>query len=220
MDTRMALVAAALMSVAVAGTAEAQYRVQHYWQPSEPTVTITPYFGYADFGHYIDGPLGTSTSGSGAPLTGAQINLNLTPFVALVGNAAYGNTGLTFFVPGGDPTRGSSGVWLFDGDLQLSAPFRGMQGQIIKPFLQLGLGAIDYTTQNDIGSTSSASFAFNYGIGLDYPITRQLGLRIMAKDYVAHWTDNNANVNAYGYPVYDAVFTHNFAITGGLKLSM
>src|ERR1700691_5307014 len=113
MDTRMPMVAPALLSVAAAGTADAQYRVQHYWEPSEPTITITPYFGYAFFGHYIDGPLGTSASGSGAPLSGAQINLNLTPYVSLVGNAAYGNSGLTFYVPGGDPTRGSSGVWLF-----------------------------------------------------------------------------------------------------------
>jgi len=223
MFTRADLLAASVAAVAtlsIANPAQAQYRVHYFQQPPDASFTLTPYFGYAFFGHYVNGPLGTSASGSGAALTGAQMNLNFSPYVGLVGNAAYGNSGLTFYVPGGEPTRGSSGVWLFDGDLQLSAPFRGMNGEIIKPFLQVGLGAIDYNTQNSIGNQSSAAFAFNYGAGLDYPITRSIALRIMAKDYVAHWNDNTAAyVNPFGYPVYNDVFTHNFAITGGLRLA-
>ncbi len=221
MSVRRMVLAASLMSLGSAGVAQAQYRVRH-WESPQPYFTITPYFGYAHFGHYINGPLGTSAAGSGAPITGAQANLILTPVISLVGNVAYGNTGLTFFVPGGAPTRGSTGVWLFDGDLQLSAPFRGSQGQIIKPFLQLGLGGVDYNTQNTIGSASSTSFAVNYGLGLDYPITRSVGLRLMAKDYVAHWTNPNASTYVpngyYGSYYSNDVFTHNFAVTGGLTL--
>jgi hypothetical protein len=222
MSARSMLLAATVttvLSFTGAGALQAQYRVR-YRQPPQPYFTITPYFGYAHFGHYINGPLGTSASGSGAALTGAQANLVLSPFISLVGNVAYGNTGLTFYVPSGEPTRGSSGVWLFDGDLQLTAPFRGAQGQIIKPFFQAGLGGVDYTTQNSIGNANSTSFAFNYGLGLDYPITRTVGLRLMAKDYVAHW--NNPTVQRAGYygPYYynSGVFTHNFAVTSGLSL--
>lgn len=223
MSARSMLLAATVttaLSFTGAGALQAQYRVR-YSEPSQSIFTITPYFGYAHFGHYINGPLGTSESGSGAPLTGAQANLVLSPFISLVGNVAYGNTGLTFFVPGGEPTRGSSGVWLFDGDLQLTAPIRGTQGQIIKPFFQAGLGGIDYNTQNSIASTSSTSFAFNYGLGLDYPIARTVGLRFMAKDYVAHWSNPNAAPSGFvgpGFYYSNDVFTHNFAITAGLKL--
>jgi hypothetical protein len=221
MFTRAGLLAASFAAVAtisIASPAQAQYRVR-YFEPGDATFTVTPYFGYAYFGHYVDGPLGTSTSGSSAALTGAQMNLNFSPWVGLVGNVAYGNSGLAFNEPDGELTHGNSGVWLFDGDLQLSAPFRGMNGEVIKPFLQLGLGAVDYNTQTSTGSQSSAAFAFNYGVGLDYPITRGLGIRLMAKDYVTHWDYNTGYTDPYGYSVYNDVFTHNFALTGGLRLA-
>jgi opacity protein-like surface antigen len=218
MVPRSALLAALSATVLIGRSADAQYVVRDWYQP-QPTVTITPYVGYANFNHYIDGPLGSSASGSGAALTGAQINLNFNPYVALVGNLAYANTGLVFFVPGGEPTRGSSGVWLYDGDVQFSAPFRGMRGQIIKPFVQLGLGAINYTTQNDLGSASASSFAFNYGAGVDFPITRSIGIRILAKDYVARWYDGGY-ITPDGYAVATDQLTNNVAITGGLRVSL
>jgi hypothetical protein len=178
--------------------------------------SITPYVGYMDMGRYVNGPLGTSASGGDAGLVGAQLTLPLSPNFALVGNVGHANSTLVFFVPeGGGPTIGNSEIWLYDGDVQLSAPFRSASGHWIDPFLQLGIGGMRYETQNAVGSTHATSLAFNGGIGLDYGISRTVGIRVLAKDYIAHWSVPNGS--PYGD---DNHFTHNWSISGGLKLGL
>jgi hypothetical protein len=218
MLTRLAVIASLVLSVAVVPPAAAQYRVGYGWRGGSPPAdpTITPYFGYMNLGHYVDGPLGTSASGGEAALVGAQVMLPLTPYFALVGNAAHANSNLVFFEPtGGGSTVGNSGVWLFDGDLQLSSPFRGSGGHWIEPFVQLGAGAMRYSTQNDLGDASATNFAFNAGIGLDYAISRNIGIQILGKDYIGHW-----NVTPQ-FPFQSGDrFTNNYGITAGLSLGL
>lgn len=204
--------------VAAARPAAAQYRVHYGWnRPAAPTEPmITPYGGYMSLGHYVNGPLGNSVSGADASLVGVQVTLPLTQNVALVGNVGHANSSLVFNVPaGGGPTIGNSGVWLYDGDLQLSSPFRGAGGHWVNPFIQVGAGAIRYATQNTLGSTSATNFAFNAGLGLDYYLARNIGLRILAKDYVGHWTF----VPAAPFESGDR-FTDNLSITGGLNIGL
>jgi hypothetical protein len=218
MLTRLAVAASLMMFVVAPSPAAAQYRVGYGWRgssaPNDPT--ITPYFGYMSLGHYVDGPLGTSASGGEGGLVGAQIKLPLSPFVALVGNVAHANSNLVFFDPdGGGPSIDNSGVWMFDGDLQFSSPFRGSGGHWIEPFVQLGAGAMRYSTENMLGDANSTNFAFNGGIGLDYYITRRVGLQILAKDYVGHW-----NVTPeFPFQSGDR-FTNNYAITAGLNVGL
>jgi hypothetical protein len=210
-----------LACAVIARPAAAQYRVHYgYGQGSPPTdPSITVYGGYMDMGHYVNGPLGTSASGADAGLLGAQLTLPLTPNFALVANGGHANSSLVFFVPaGGGPTTGNSEVWLFDGDVQLSAPFRGSAGHWVDPFLQFGAGAMRYETQNSAGGIASTNFAFNVGAGLDYYLSRSVGLRILAKDYVGHWS--TPGVYQYGYGYNNGRYTDNFSISAGLVFGL
>jgi hypothetical protein len=206
----------AIASAIVALPAAAQYRVHYGYnqsQSSAPTdPSFTAYGGYMDMGHYIGGPLGTSASGADAGLLGGQLTLPLSRNFGLVANAAHANSTLVFFVPaGGGPTIGNSEIWLFDGDIQLSAPFRGSSGHWINPFLQFGAGAMRYETQNSAGSTAATNFAWNVGGGLDYYFSHSLGFRLLAKDYIGHWN----YPGRYLYGTYGK-YTDNVSIGGGL----
>jgi hypothetical protein len=218
MLTRLAVGAALILTVVAPKPAAAQYRVGYGWRgsspPSEPT--ITPYFGYMNTGHYVDGPLGSSASGGDAGLVGAQVKLPLSPFVALVGNVGHANSNMVFIDPvTSGPSIGNTGVWMFDGDLQFGSPFRGSYGHWIEPFVQLGAGAMHYSTEYSTGDASSTNFAFNGGVGLNYGITRMIGLQIMAKDYVGHW-----DVTPH-FPFESGDrFTNNYAITAGLNVGL
>jgi opacity protein-like surface antigen len=218
MFTRVMIAASvALAGLTLAQPAAAQYRVHYGFYrgapPTDPSISV--YGGYMDMGHYVNGPLGTSASGADAGLLGAQVTLPLTPNFAVVGNLAHANSSLVFFVPaGGGPSIDNSEVWLFDGDLQFSAPFRGSSGHWVNPFLQLGAGAMRYSTQNTAGSAEATNFAFNIGGGLDYYVSHSVGLRVLAKDYIGHW-----NTPGFGYR-YDGRYTDNFSISAGLVLGL
>jgi hypothetical protein len=217
----MGVAALIVASAACTQPAFAQYRVHYGFYPGSPPMdpSVTAYGGYMYMGHYVDGPLGTSASGADAGLLGAQLTLPLSPNFALVGNAAHANSALVFDVPtGGGPTIGNSEVWLFDGDIQLSAPFRGYGRHWVDPFLQVGAGAMRYETQNTAGSTSSTNFAFNVGGGLDYYMSRKVALRVLVKDYVGHWS---APGSAYSYYYYNGGrYTNNPSISGGLLFGL
>jgi hypothetical protein len=218
MLTRVAVAALVVVSLAGARPAAAQYRVHYGYGSSQPPPTepsITPYVGYMNLGHYVNGPLGTSASGADAGLVGAQVTLPLSPNVAVVGNVAHANSTLVFFEPGGDPTVGNSEVWLFDGDLQLSSPFRGAGGHWVEPFVQLGAGAMHYSTQNDIGNEGATNFAFNVGLGLNYSLTRAVGIQVLGKDYVGHW-----NINPPVPFQSGDRFTNNYSISAGLSIGL
>jgi len=209
-----------IASAVLTHPAAAQYRVRYGYSqgtpPSDPSITF--YGGYMDMGHYVNGPLGTSASGADAGLLGAQFTLPLTPNFALVANAAHANSALVFFDPnGGGPTIGNSEVWLFDGDIQLSAPFRGSGGHWVDPFFQLGAGAMRYETQFATGGVNSTNFAFNVGGGLDYYLARSIGLRLLAKDYVGHWATPGMG---YGYGYNGGRYTDNFSISAGLVFGL
>jgi opacity protein-like surface antigen len=218
----MAVAALIVASAACTQPAFAQYRVHYGFYPGSPPMdpSVTVYGGYMYMGQYINGPLGTSESGADAGLLGAQLTLPLTPNFALVGNAAHANSTLVFDdVPaGGGQTIGNTEVWLFDGDLQFAAPFRGYGRHWVDPFLQFGAGAMRYETQNSAGSTSSTNFAFNVGGGLDYYLSRTVALRLFAKDYIGHWSGPG---NAYGYGYYyGGRYTNNPSVSGGLLFGL
>jgi hypothetical protein len=218
MLTRLAVAAALIVTAVAPKPAAAQYRVGYGWRsgspPTEPT--ITPYFGYMNMGRYDDGPLGQSVGGGDAGLVGAQLTLPLSPFVALVGNVGHANSNMVFIDPvTGGPSMGTTGAWIFDGDLQLSSPFRGSGGHWIEPFVQLGAGAMRYSTEYSTGDASSTNFAFNGGIGLNYEITRRIGFQLLAKDYVGHWDTQPQ----FPFDSGDR-FTNNYAITAGLNVGL
>jgi hypothetical protein len=154
-----------------------------------PAFQITPYVGYIDFGRYINGPLGQDVQLPNGPIFGGQVSLSLTRYVAVFGELGYAtsNQRVTPYGYGGVFSSNSSGIWVYDGGLQLMAPFRAADRHWLVPFVQAGAGAVDYRLYNfnNGGIATDARFAWNGGVGFDYHFTRQVGLRLMAKDYIA-----------------------------------
>lgn len=203
-----ALGAAAALSLATLAVA-APLRAQR------PIAELTPYAGYLFAGDYLGGPLGTTIGAHNGTLLGAQLALNLTPSIAIVGHVGRASSDLEIGVPIlGGVDVGSSEVWLMDGGLQLSAPALSRGGAGVVPFVQVGAGAARHELSGaGILRTNSTNFAFNAGIGADLMLGRNVGLRLLAKDYIGRFDVQEASgLDAEGE------IGHNVALSVGLKL--
>jgi hypothetical protein len=181
----------------------------------KPTVfDVTPYAGYMHFGHYLDGPLGTSLRSANAPVVGAQLGLALGPNLGVVGNVAYGSANLQVGLPLlGGVNVGTSRHLIYDADLELRMPMQGST-QTITPFVQAGAGAITTKLEKSIVNTSATNAAFNAGGGIDVSLGHGFGARAMVKDYIGRFDASNST----GIPVKGDV-THNVAGSVGVRLS-
>jgi hypothetical protein len=180
---------------------------------TSPRIEVTPYAGYMMFGDFVKGPLGTSISNAGGALLGAQLGVAITPNVALVGNAARASGDINIGIPFLDGISvGSSSAWMFDGALQLSLP---LPERVIAftPFVQLGAGAMHHEVKIGL-STDATNFVGTVGAGADFGLTRAIGLRLMAKDYIGRFDVREATTLDYEPKV-----AHNFAFSAGLKIA-
>lgn len=179
-----------------------------------PLIDIAPYGGYMVYGTWVKGPLGTSLSNANGPVYGAQLGIHLTPNVALVGNVAHSSADLKVGIPflGGLSVANSS-MWLYDGGIQLSAPLGDRTALPITPFVQVGAGGINTKVGRSLISTKATSFAWNAGVGADIGLARNVGLRLMAKDYVGKFDFKEAT----GFS-FDGERAHNWALSAGLKI--
>lgn len=180
-----------------------------------PVVELSPYAGYLFAGDYAGGPLGTSVGGRSGTLLGAQLALNLTPSIAVVGHLGRASSDLEIGVPLlGGVDVGASEVWLMDAGLQLSAPALSRGGAGLVPFVQIGAGAARHELSGaGILRTNATNFAFNAGLGADIMLGRTVGLRLLAKDYVGKFDVQEAS----GLDA-DGRIGHNVALSVGLKL--
>ena len=173
----------------------------------------TPYVGYMFTGHFANGPLNTSLGSANGAIYGGQIGLPLAPNASLVGGIGYSSADLQAKAPIiGGISIGTSVAWIYEGDLQLRASPQ-TQGMLtgFSPFLQVGAGAI-HRKLTAIGlSATSTDFAINGGVGLDFPISQGLALRVMAKDYVGKATFDSdlAQTNTL----------NNVVLSGGVRFS-
>ncbi|MGH7717904.1 MAG: outer membrane beta-barrel protein [Gemmatimonadaceae bacterium] len=202
------LVGAALLAVSAASLP-----AQSTYPMTGKVFQITPYAGYMVFGDYFETSNGVEFSNDNSSIVGAQATIQVVPAVALYGNFGYAKSNWTFenfFGAGGDLELDDVGIWLFDGGLQLRVP----TGGTFSPFAQVGAGAFRYTLDtDDIASDGQTNFAFNAGVGFDYQLTRALGLRLMAKDYITslEWDDPDE------VSIRDNT-AHNFGFSLGLNL--
>ncbi len=179
-------------------------------QPStRPVYSLTPYVGYIVFGDFLKGPIGATLSNANGAVYGAQLGVNLTKNLALIGNVALASTDLEVGVPFlGGVSVGHSSAWLYDGGIQLSLPVG-----TLTPFMQVGAGAIRHDVENGPVKSDATNLALNAGLGVDIAFGRNLGLRLMAKDYVGRFDFKEATqLNLEGKQ------THNWALSAGLKL--
>jgi hypothetical protein len=182
-------------------------------QTSPSRIEITPYAGYMLFGDFVKGPLGTSISNAGGALVGAQLGVAFTPNVALVGNAARASGDIDLGIPFlGGITVGSSSAWMFDGALQLSMPFPG-RANAFRPFVQVGAGVMRHNVQIGL-STDATNFVGTVGAGVDLGLTRNIGVRLMAKDYIGRFDVREATTLDYKPEI-----AHNFGLSAGLKVA-
>jgi opacity protein-like surface antigen len=168
------------------------------------------------FGDYLRGPLGTSLSNKNGAIYGAQVGIDITPNLALVGNVAHSSSDLEVGAPivGGFGV-GNSSLWLYDGNLQLKLPAGENRVLPITPFVQVGAGAMHYNVNAlSVVRTNATNFAFNAGAGFDYNVTPGIGLRVMAKDYIGKF--NFRQATSLGN--IEGRTAHSFALTAGLNV--
>lgn len=206
---------AAAVFAAAAFTSEAQAQsVQPSPVSQNRLFSVTPYAGYMVFGDYLQGPLGTSISSSNAPVFGAQVGVAVTPSVSIVGNFARSSGDLRLGAPIiGGVGVGSSTVMMYDAGIQLSTSLGDRTALPITPFVQVGAGGMTHELSASILTTKSSNFAFNAGVGADVAIGDNVGLRLMAKDYVGRFDAQEAS----GFS-FNSDLTHNWKLGAGLTL--
>ncbi len=207
------LTAAALFAAATLTSAAEAQSVQ----PSATQnrlFSVTPYAGYMVFGDYLKGPLGTSVSSANAPVLGAQVGVAITPNVSVIGNVARASGDLRVGAPIiGGVGIGNSTVMMYDAGIQLSTSLGARSALPITPFVQLGAGAMSHELSASIITSKATNFAFNAGIGADVALGENLGLRLMAKDYIGRFDAKEAS----GFDV-NTDMTHNWKLGAGITL--
>jgi opacity protein-like surface antigen len=195
----------AVAVVAVAAPLQAQ-------QAREPSIRLTPYVGYMSFGSLVSGPLGTRLTNGAGPAYGAQLSVPLTPAIGLYGNVAYSRPGLEVGIPIlGGVSVGDGSVLLYDGGIQLSMP--GRTPQQFSPFVQAGVGGMKYSFDLSPIRLDATNLAYNIGAGADLPLGRNLGIRVLAKDYIGKFDASDV----VGIDV-ETKTTHNWALSVGVTL--
>ncbi|HET7565154.1 MAG TPA: outer membrane beta-barrel protein [Gemmatimonadaceae bacterium] len=178
-----------------------------------PRYGVSVYGGYMQLDNLFRGTNGASYSNTNAAQVGAQAGVSLNPVITLLGNVTYVKTSAQFalsdsLAPFASP---NIGIWLLDGNVQLSAPF----GYPIMPFVQVGVGAAWYRLR--LGGThhGNADVEFNAAVGAHVPLTDVLRLVVMAKDYVIsfHWA-------AVGDPQFDDHVTGNTTTNIGVSIGL
>ena len=176
---------------------------------------LTPYAGYMIFGDYLKGPLGTNISNAPGVLYGVQLGMKIYPNVSLIGNLGYTSSDVTAGIPflGGYSIAHSSTL-LYDGGLQLDLPLTTTSGFSLKPFAQVGAGAMHYNINASILQTNTTNFAANVGLGADLGLGQSMGLRLMAKDYIGKFNFQDATqLDVQGQTA------HNWALSAGLRFN-
>jgi Outer membrane protein beta-barrel domain len=175
---------------------------------------VTPYAGYLITGDLLKGPLGTSLSTSSGAVYGAQLGLKLAPNVSLIGNLGYSSGNIRVGIPFlGGVDVGTSNMLLYDGGIELQLPTASASSLAFAPFIQVGAGAIRYQADASVFQTSATNFAGNAGIGADVTLGSNMGLRLMAKDYIGKFDFKEAtSLDIKGQTA------HNWALSAGIRL--
>ncbi|HSC30974.1 MAG TPA: outer membrane beta-barrel protein [Gemmatimonadaceae bacterium] len=209
-------VAAVVALVAAAAPLSAQRGLRVIDESSDEVVQFTPYVGYLTFGDFFSRRTGSSLTTDDAAVVGAQLALKLAPHVSFYGNLGYAKSNVEVDVPlAATGAQGNSNIWLYDGGLQFSVPTGPFGRGSVKPFFQIGAGAMHYNFGDGgdgVPSTTATNFAWNAGVGIDARIARSIGVRFMAKDYIGRFNLQDIS----GEPI-DAPVTQNWALSAGLR---
>lgn len=209
-------VAAVVALVAAAVPLSAQRGLRVIDESSDEVIQFTPYVGYLTFGDFFSRRTGSSLTTDDAAVVGAQLALKLAPYVSFYGNLGYAKSNVEVDVPlAATGAQGNSNIWLYDGGLQFTVPTGPFGRGTVKPFFQIGAGAMHYNFGDGgdgVPPTTATNFAWNAGVGIDARIARSIGIRFMAKDYIGRFNLEDVSGEAIDAPV-----TQNWALSAGLR---
>ncbi len=179
------------------------------------SVEFAPYAGYMVSNSLVDGPMGTGIASSGSPLYGIQLGVPLTGNISVIGNLARAQGDIEVGLPivGGIPI-GTSTTWFMDVDVELGLPLGSGRARALTPFVQLGAGAMRQSLEVTGLSTGATNFALNAGAGIDLGFSPNIGLRLMAKDYIGKFDFQEAT----SFDL-DRGSAHNIALSAGLRIA-
>src|SRR6185437_4169297 len=171
--------AAIFALVAAAAPLSAQRGLRVIDESSDEVVQFTPYVGYLTFGDFFSRRTGSSMTSDDAAVVGAQLALKLAPSISFYGNLGYARSNTQVDIPlAQSAAAANTNVWLYDGGLQFSVPTGPFGRGSVKPFFQVGAGAMHFDFDDGspgVPSTSATNFAWNAGGGLDARIARSIG---------------------------------------------
>lgn len=210
---RSTIVLAGLIGLVAAGSAHAQApRRSSDISISRGSFAIAPFGGYMLSQRFIDGPLGTSLNVQSTPIYGVQASLPLAPNASLVGTLAHGNGDLEAGLPIlGGIGIGTTSTTVFDASAELRF---GSEAGRFMPLVQLGGGAIRREVTVAGVSASTTDFTVSGGLGADFPITRNLAFRVLARDHYG-----KADFGSIGSLEARTDDLHAVSLTGGVRLS-
>lgn len=208
MKTHLVIAVAGSIAAIAAAPASAQ-------QSRLATLELAPYAGFMLSSTLVDGPLGAGIASAGRALYGVQVGVPLTSHITLVGNVAHAQGDLELGLPvlGGIPF-GRSATWLADAGVQLGLPIDGGRAQAVTPFVQLGAGAMRQSLTVSAVTLRATNFALNAGAGVDLSLSRNIGVRLLAKDYIGTFDFEEATSVDL-----DRGSAHNWALSAGVRLA-
>jgi len=175
------------------------------------SAAVVPFAGYMFTQDFIKGPYGTNVGNVSSAVYGVQASLPLAPSASLIGTIGYSSGDLEVGVPiiGGIGV-GESNTLIMDAAVELRAD--NWSGSFV-PYAQLGGGALRRQFKVAGLSASTTDFQVSLGVGADFPISDNLALRVLAKDYYG-----KADFGRIGDLSASTKDIHTFAITGGLSI--
>ncbi|HEX5436059.1 MAG TPA: outer membrane beta-barrel protein [Gemmatimonadaceae bacterium] len=141
------------------------------------------YAGYMQFDRLFRATNGASFTNGDAAQVGVQGGVSLNSIIAVIGNLTYARTPGHFALDSLASAVGFSSdidVWMLDADVQLRIP-SGLQ---VIPLVQAGAGVARYGLHVNGGRHTRNDVEFNVGLGADIPLSRTLGLVVLARDYI------------------------------------
>ncbi len=174
--------------------------------------SVTPYAGYLVTGRWFDGPVGTSLATTNSPMVGAHLAMPLVPGLSLTGNVGYASGDVRVGVPIiGGVNIGTNSLWVYDAGLELGGMSRAGTG--VAPFVLGGIGGMTNNMRNSLFNVQSTNLMYAAGVGVDVGLSRNLALRVQAKDYMGRFDSEEAvGVRSRGN------LAHNWALSAGVKL--
>lgn len=173
---------------------------------------VVPFAGYLISQNFVEGPLNSTLGNVNSAVYGVQASLPLAPSASLVGTIGYSSGDLKVGLPiiGGIGV-GDSNTLLMDAAVELRGD--GWATSFV-PFAQLGGGAIrrDFNVAGFKANTTD--FQVSLGVGADFPISSNMAIRVMAKDY--YGKADFGSIGGYRASTDDL---HSVALTGGLSIS-